>query len=69
MAAKTATTTYYATREFKDAGTTRYFERGAEITEATPGQIGNYVAAGLASTDKPKPAAEAEKAALDATLG
>lgn len=60
---------HYATRDFKDAGTTRFFERGAEITDAQDGEIANYAAAGLASTEKPKSPAEAEKAALDATLG
>lgn len=69
MAAKTDKKPHYATRDFKDAGTTRFFERGSEITDATDGEITNYAAAGLASTEKPKPPAEAEKAALDATLG
>jgi hypothetical protein len=44
---------HYATRDFTDAGTTKHFERGAKI-DAEPGEIGNYAAAGLASTDKPK---------------
>lgn len=70
MAAKTDTKkAFYATRDFKDAGTTRFFERGGEITDAEDGEIANYAAAGLASTEKPKSPAEAEKAALDATLG
>lgn len=60
---------FYATRDFKDAGTTRFFERGSEITEVTDGEIGNYAAAGLVSTEKPKSPAEAEKAALDTVLG
>jgi hypothetical protein len=69
MANKTAAKQHFATRDFKDAGTTRFFARGAEITDAADGEIANYVEAGLASTDKPKTPAEAEKAALDATLG
>lgn len=67
--AKSDAKPYYATRDFKDAGTTRFFERGTEITDASDGEIGNYAAAGLVSTDKPTSPAEAEKAALDATLG
>jgi hypothetical protein len=69
MASKTDKKTYYATRDFKDAGTTRFFERGAEIADASDGEIANYAVAGLASLDKPKSPADAEKAALDATLG
>lgn len=69
MAAKTDKKPHFATRNFKDAGTTRFFERGDEITEVTDGEIVNYAAAGLASTEKPKSPAEAEKAALDETLG
>ena len=45
---------HYATRDFTDAGTTRRFERGAKIEECSDGEIGNYAAAGLASTDEPK---------------
>lgn len=60
---------HYATRDFKDTGTTRFFNRGDELTDVAAGELGNYVAAGLASTDKPVSPAEAEKAALDATLG
>jgi hypothetical protein len=67
--ASAAATPHFATRDFKDAGTTRFFARGAEITDAQPGEIANYVAAGLASTDRPQSPAEAEKAALDAALG
>lgn len=69
MAAKTEPKPHFATRDFKDAGTTRFFERGAELKDVSPGELGNYLAAGLASTEKPKSPAEAEKAALDATLG
>lgn len=68
MAAKTDTKPFYAQRDFADAGTTRRFERGTTI-DAEPGEIANYVAAGLASHEKPKSGAEAETAALDATLG
>ena len=60
---------HYATRDFKDAGTTRYFERGSELTDVSAGEIVNYRAAGLASLEKPKSPAEAEKAALDEALG
>lgn len=69
MATKSQTTKHYATRDFKDAGTTRFFARGDEITDATDGEIGNYRAAGLASTEKPKDPAEAEQDALNAALG
>ncbi|KQM56697.1 hypothetical protein ASE69_03530 [Sphingomonas sp. Leaf208] len=69
MAAKNDKKTLYATRDFKDAGTTRFFERGTEISDAEDGVIANYVAAGLVSHEKPVPPAEAEKAALDAVLG
>lgn len=44
---------FYATRQFKDAGTGKSFGFAAKI-DATDGEIGNYEAAGLASTDKPK---------------
>ncbi len=44
---------HYATRDFTDAGTTKRFERGAVI-DAEPGEIENYVAAGIASDKKPK---------------
>lgn len=69
MAAKTDKKPHFATRDFKDAGTTRFFERAGEITDVTDGEMANYAAAGLASTEKPKSPAEAEKAALDETLG
>ena len=68
-AAKTEGKPHYATRDFKDAGTTRYFERGAELTDVSTGELVNYRAAGLASLEKPKSPAEAEKAALDEALG
>ncbi|WP_288935064.1 hypothetical protein [uncultured Sphingomonas sp.] len=67
--AAAAPTTHYATRDFKDAGTTRFFSRGDALTDVSDGELGNYRAAGLASTEKPKSPAEAEKAALDAALG
>lgn len=69
MATKTTPKTFYATRDFNDAGTTRRFAAGEEIKEAKPGELANYEAAGLASTEKPKSPAEAETAALDAALG
>jgi hypothetical protein len=68
-AAKSEAKAHYATRDFKDAGTTRYFERGAELTDVSVGELVNYRAAGLASLEKPKSPAEAEKAALDEALG
>ncbi|MDP1026394.1 hypothetical protein Q5H91_04150 [Sphingomonas sp. KR1UV-12] len=46
----------YATRDFNDAGTTRTFERGAELKKCTDGELLNYKAAGLASEEKPKDA-------------
>lgn len=45
---------HYATRDFKDAGTERAFEKGAELTDVEAGALANYVAAGLATTDKPE---------------
>lgn len=56
-------TTFYATRFFKDAGTERTFEFGAELTDLDEGTLRNYAAAGVASTEKPK----AEEATSDAT--
>jgi hypothetical protein len=44
---------HYATRDFNDAGTAKRFARGAKI-DAEPGEIANYVAAGLAATEKSK---------------
>lgn len=69
MATKNDSKPHFATRDFTDAGTKRRFESGAEIKEAQPGEIANYVAAGLASIEKPKTPAEAEAAALDKVLG
>ncbi|GGB21503.1 hypothetical protein GCM10011380_08850 [Sphingomonas metalli] len=46
-------TPHFATRDFNDAGTTRSFKAGAELTECSDGEIANYVAARLASADKP----------------
>ena len=46
---------HYATRDFKDAGSERQFVKdGKPLTDVTPGELANYVAAGLASTDKPE---------------
>ncbi len=59
---------HYATRDFTDAGTTKRFEFGATI-DAGPGELANYLAAGLASHEKPKSPAEAEPAVLDKVLG
>lgn len=69
MATKNDSKPHFATRNFSDAGTLRNFESGDEIKGAAPGEIANYVAAGLASTEKPKSPAEAEAAALDKVLG
>lgn len=44
--------TYYATKDFIDAGTEALFERGKPM-EIDEGTAANYRAAGLASTDKP----------------
>lgn len=60
MATKTSSKPHYATREFNDAGTTRRFTAGEELKDLTEGEIGNYVAAGIASTDKPKPAGDSD---------
>ena len=45
---------HFATRNFQDAGTERSFERGAELTDVKDGALANYVAAGLATTEKPQ---------------
>lgn len=47
--------TFYATRDFKDVGTGKAFAAATEVI-ATPGEIENYRAAGLVTTDKPKAA-------------
>lgn len=44
---------FYATRDFKDAGTGKSFAFGDPIN-ADDGEIGNYAAAGLASDKKPE---------------
>lgn len=50
-----AKTTYYATRDFKDAGTEREFTGGKEMpADVTDGQMANYAHAKLVTTDKPK---------------
>jgi hypothetical protein len=51
MAKAPESKTFYATRDFKDAGTEKAFEQGKPV-EATPGEIANYEAAGLVSTEK-----------------
>ena len=53
MNAKT-TPKYYATRDFKDAGTERQFTAGAEVNEIEDGALANYVAARLVTTERPK---------------
>lgn len=46
--------TYYATRDFTDAGTGRSFEAGKPVDDIDAGTALNYEAGGLVSTDKPK---------------
>ncbi len=56
MTDKTTTakaTTYYATRDFKDAGTERAFTGGKPLENIDEDTARNYAAAGLASTEKP----------------
>ncbi|WP_294353321.1 hypothetical protein [uncultured Sphingomonas sp.] len=48
-----ATKKAFATRDFKDAGTSKAYKLGDEIN-AEPGVIDNYAAAGLVSDQKPK---------------
>lgn len=45
--------TYYATRDFNDAGTERSFAAGGELKDVDDGALANYEAAGLATTEKP----------------
>ncbi len=55
MTTKTETKpTYYATRDFNDAGTGRSFEAGKVLNDIDEGTALNYEAGGLASTEKPK---------------
>jgi hypothetical protein len=51
---RAATKPHFATRDFNDVGTGRNFTIGDDLKEVTPGDLGNYVAAGLASTERPK---------------
>jgi hypothetical protein len=44
--------TYYATRNFRDAGTEDSFTKGEEV-KAGKGRLANYAAAGLVTTEKP----------------
>lgn len=60
MANKQSGKPHYATRDFNDVGTTRRFTAGEELKDLTDGEIGNYVAAGIASTEKPKSAADSD---------
>lgn len=48
--------TYYATRNFKDAGTERSFTGGEPLKDIDEATARNYEAAGLASTAKPSAA-------------
>lgn len=45
---------HFATRDFNDVGTGRNFMLGDDLKEVDAGDLGNYVAAGLASTERPK---------------
>ena len=59
MTASTTPKKHYATRDFTDAGTGQSFV-AAKPVDADEGTLGNYAAAGLASTTPPaaaKPAA------------
>lgn len=58
---KATETTFYATRNFKDAGTEREFEKGKPLEGVDEDTARNYVAAGAASTEKPV----AEKSGTD----
>jgi hypothetical protein len=65
MAKAPETKTFYATRDFKDFGTSKAFEQGKPV-EAAPGELANYEAAGLVSTEKPAaqpPAEDSQPAA------
>ena len=46
--------TYYAARDFNDAGTEKAFKRGDDLS-AEPG-VENYAAAGLTTSTKPEAA-------------
>lgn len=48
------TPTYYATRDFTDAGTERSFEKGKSLENVDEATALNYAAAGAASTEKPE---------------
>lgn len=56
-----ATKKAFATRNFKDAGASKSYKQGEEIS-AEPGVIENYAAAGLVSDEKPKPEAKNDAA-------
>lgn len=59
MTTKTIETpTYYATRDFTDAGTERSFEKGKPLENIDEATARNYAAAGAASTEKPDAAAD-----------
>lgn len=53
MTKATETLTYYATRDFTDAGTERSFEKGKPLENVDEATARNYAAAGAASTEKP----------------
>lgn len=53
--AETKAPTYYASRDFTDAGTGRNFAKNADLSDLDPKVIDNYRFAGLATT---KPDAE-----------
>lgn len=45
---------YFATRNFSDADTGREFAGGEKLVDVDAGTLGNYRAAGLASTTRPE---------------
>lgn len=52
--------TFYATRDFNDAGTEKSFKAGDDVTGEKG--VDNYVAAGLASDKKPQADKSVEQA-------
>lgn len=43
---------YFATKDFRDAGTERSFEKDQPLVDVDAGTLANYKAAGLASKEK-----------------
>lgn len=62
----TTTTPRFAVRDFTDAGTGQFFEKGSDVTQdAKPGAIANYEAAGLVGDEPATPAADAAETKVD----